>query len=317
MPAVLRAIGMRLLYGVPVLVVVTLGAAFLAQVMPGSPAEAILGASATPSEVAQLNREYGYNLPVLDRYWHWAWSALHGNLGMSLFADEPVTTVLASRLAVTAEIAGLALVISTVLALGFSLYAAYQQGGLVDRAVHVVSSALLSVPSFVSVIVLSLFFSQWLRILPATGWVPLSQGIIANLAYAVLPVSALAMFETAFFYRVLRTALVGTLREDFVLVVRSKGLSKRYILVHHVLRPSLSSFVTVLGVSIGRLLGGAVIVETFFAIPGLGAAAVNAASDKDLPVLQGIVALAVVMYVVIFILVDLAYAWIDPRVSVR
>jgi peptide/nickel transport system permease protein len=173
------------------------------------------------------------------------------------------------------------------------------------------------VPQFVSVVLFALVFTAWLGLFPATGWVPLTHSVGENLRYALLPAIALAVYEGAFFYRVLRTELSGTLREDFVLVARAKGLSRSYILRRHVLRLSLGSLVTIFGLSLGRLLGGAVIAETFFAVPGLGAEAVSAVSQKDLVVLQGIVALAVVVYVLVFILVDLAYAWIDPRIGVR
>jgi peptide/nickel transport system permease protein len=317
MPPVGRAIGRRLLYGIPVLFIVTLGAAALSEFMPGSPAQAILGDQATPEQITALNDRYGFNEPILERYWDWLGSALHGDLGMTVFEDAYVAPLLVQRLLVTGEIALLALAMSLAVAIPLALIAAYRRGGVVDRAAHSISSALLSVPSFVSVVILALIFTSWLGWFPATGWVSLRDNVIDNLRYAFLPALALAVYESAFFYRVLRSDLNSTLREDFVLVARAKGLSRSYILRRHVLRMSLGSLITVFGLSLGRLLGGAVIAETFFAVPGLGALAVSAVSQKDLGVLQGIVALAVVVYVVVFILVDLAYAWVDPRISVR
>jgi len=316
MPPLLRPIGRRLLYGIPVLFIVTLGAAALSQLMPGSPAQAILGEAATTEQIDAMNHQYGWDQPVLQQYWEWLERALHGDLGVTLIGQEHVASLLVHRLAVTGEIAALALLMSLVVAVPLALAAAYRQGGVLDRVAHTVSSALLSVPSFVSVVILALIFTAQLGLFPATGWVPLTQDVVENLRYAFLPAFALAVYEGAFFYRVLRTDIAATLREDFVLVARAKGLRRSYILRRHVLRFSLGALVTVFGLSLGRLLGGAVIAETFFAVPGLGAEAVSAVSQKDIGVLQGIVALAVVVYVVVFILVDLAYAWIDPRISV-
>lgn len=317
MPSVVRAVGMRLLYGIPVIIVVTLGAAVLADLMPGSPAQAILGDQATADQIQALNQQYGYNDPVLERYLAWVGNALRGDFGVTMFGNEPVLDLLLRRLAVTGELTLLALGMSLLVAVPLASWAALRQRGIADRVLHLFSSALLSLPSFVTVVVLSLVVSGWLGAAPATGWAPIGDGLFRNLQYAVLPAMSMALYEAAFFYRVLRGDLARTLREDFVLVARAKGFGRPYILARHLLRPSLSSLVTVVGLSLGRLLGGSVIAESFFAVPGLGAEALSAVSVKDMGVLQAIVTLAVVVYVVIFILVDLAYAWIDPRVSVR
>ena len=311
MTAVLRAVGTRLLYGIPVFFIVTFGVAMLAELMPGSPGQSILGDQATPEAVAAINTRFGYDLPPLERYGNWIVGLVtHFDLGTTLFTREPVTGVLGRRLVVTLELAGLALVLALVTSL--------KQGRALDRILNVVSSAMLSIPSFVSVVLVSLVFTVWLRAFPATGWVPITDSLGDNLRFAFLPALSLALYEAAFFYRVMRSDLVSTLREDFVLVARAKGVPKwRVIAPRHVLRPSLTSLVTLLGVAVGRLLGGAVIVEAFFSIPGIGGESIAAVSIKDMNMLQGIVALGVVIYVVLFILVDLAYAWIDPRVSVR
>lgn len=318
MIAVLKAVGIRLAYGIPVFFIVTFGMALLVEFMPGSPAQAILGDQATPEAVQALNARYGYDLPPLERYGRWLAGLAQFDLGSTLFTREAVTDVLARRLLVTLELAGLALAMSLLVAIPVALVAALKQGGWLDRILNVVSSAMLSIPSFVSVVLVSLVFTVWLRAFPATGWVPVEDGLLDNLRFAFLPALALALYEMAFFYRVMRSDLVATLREDFVLVARAKGLPKwRTIAPRHVLRPSLTSLVTLFGVAAGRLLGGAVIVEFFFSIPGIGGESIAAVGIKDMNMLQAIVALGVVIYVVLFILVDLAYAWIDPRVSVR
>ena len=318
MPAVVKAVGLRLAYGIPVFFIVTFAIAMLAQFMPGSPAQAILGDHATPDAVAALNLRFGYDEPPLVRYANWLGGLAHLDLGTTLFTQEPVTQVVLRRLVVTLQLTAMALIMALVVSLPLALIASMKQRGILDRVMNVVSSALLSIPSFVSVVLASLVFTVWLHAFPATGWVNLADDPAQNLRYAFLPALSLALYEMAFFYRVLRSELAGTLREDFVLVARAKGLPKwRVIAPRHVLRPSLSSLVTVLGLSVGRLLGGAVIVEFFFSIPGIGAEAIAAVSIKDMGMLQAIVSLGVIIYVVLFILVDLAYAWIDPRVSVQ
>ncbi|MBB6390638.1 peptide/nickel transport system permease protein [Microbacterium thalassium] len=299
------------------LILVTLGAAALMDFMPGSPGQAILGDAATAEQVDAINERLGYNQPFIQRYLEWVWNALHLDFGTTLFTQEPVTDVLMRRLAVTVELAGLALFFALVISIPLALLAAMRAGKFLDRTLNIVSSALLSIPSFVTVVLISLVFVVWLGWFPATGWVPLSDSVADNLRYAFLPAMALSIYECAFFYRVVRSDLTGTLREDFILVARAKGLPRRYILTRHALRPSTTSLITVIGLSLGRLLGGAVIVEYFFSVPGLGAEAVSAVGIKDMPMIQAIVTVLVVAYVAIFILVDLAYAWIDPRVGVR
>ncbi len=317
MNATLRAIGSRLVYGIPVLIIVTLGAAALMQLMPGSPGQAIAGDSATQEQVDAINAQLGFDRPFIVRYLEWAGNALHGDFGRTLFSDESVTDVLLRRLAVTGQLAAMAMIIALVVAIPLAMLAALRAGKLLDRLLNFVTSALLSIPSFVTVVIVSLIFVVWLKVFPATGWVAPTDGIAQNLRYAFLPALSLSVYEGAFFYRVVRSDLTGTLREDFILVARAKGLPRPYILARHALRPSLTSLVTVIGLALGRLLGGAVIVEFFFSVPGLGAEAVNAVSIKDMPMIQAIVTVCVLAYVVIFIVVDLAYAWIDPRVSVR
>jgi len=317
MNATLRAIGSRLIYGVPVLIIVTAGAAALLDFMPGSPGLAILGDSATPEQVARINASLGYDLPFWERYFNWAGQALQGNFGNTLFTQEPVLEVLMRRLGVTAQLALMAMLSSLIIAVPFALLAALRAGGILDRVLGVIASALLSLPSFVTVVLLSLIFVVAMPMFPATGWVPPTEDLGDNLRHAFLPVLALAVHESAFFYRVVRTDLSGVLREDFVTVARAKGLPKARIMFRHALRPSLTSLATVMGLSLGRMLGGAVIVEFFFSVPGIGAEAVTAVSVKDMPMIQAIMTLCVLVYVVIFIIVDLAYAWIDPRVSVR
>jgi peptide/nickel transport system permease protein len=307
---------MRILAGVPVFFLVTLGATALSDLMPGSAAQTILGDSATPDQIAALNAQYGYNRPLYERYWDWLVKLLHGDLGQTLFGNQPVFGVLINRAAVTFELAFLALASALIIAIPVALFIAMRPGGAMDGLLRGLTSVILSVPSFVIVVLFGFVFAIVLRWLPATGWVAPTDSLPDNLRYAALPVLCLGIYEMAFFYRLARGEFIATLQEDYVLVARAKGLPTSYILLRHVLRPSLTSLLTFLGLSMGRLLGGSFIVENYFAVPGIGWAAIQSAAIKDIPMLQGIVTLAVVVYIVIFILVDVGYTMIDPTVSV-
>jgi peptide/nickel transport system permease protein len=313
----LRAIGARFLAGVPVFFLVTFAAQGLADLMPGSAALAILGPSATPEQVAILNAQYGFDQPLFERYVSWLLRLLHGDLGVTLFSQQSVAGLLIERAAVTFELAILALGLALIVAIPVALFTAMRTGGIVDGILRGVSSVILSIPSFVIVVMFSFLFAIELRWFPAGGWVSPLQDVPTNLHYAIMPVLCLGIYEMAFFYRLARGEFIATLQEDFILVARAKGLPTTYILLRHVLRPSLTSVLTFFGLSMGRLLGGSFIVESFFVVPGIGWTAVNSVGNKDMPTLQAILLLAVVVYIVVFTLVDIGYALIDPRVSVR
>ncbi len=312
----LRAIGMRILAGVPVFFLVTFAAAALSDLMPGSAGLTILGPAATQAQIDLINHQYGFDQPVFVRYWDWFVNLLHGNLGVDLTSQQPIAGLLINRVAVTAELAFLALGLALVLAIPLALFTAMRQGGAIDGILRGVTSFVLSIPSFVTVVAFLWLFSITLHWLPAGGWVAPVDNLPENLQYAIMPVLCLSIYEWAFFYRLARSEFIATLQEDFILVARAKGLPTHYILLRHVLRPSLASLLTFMGISIGRLLGGSFIVEAFLVLPGIGWTAVTAVSTHNLPMLQAIVAFAVLVYIVLFILVDIGYALIDPRVSV-
>lgn len=312
----LRAIATRVLAGVPVFFLVTLAATALTDLMPGSAAAAILGDAATPDQIAALNAQYGYDKPLIARYLDWLVRLVHGNLGTTLFDQQPVSQLLVQRAAITFELALIALALALVIAIPIALYTAMRPGGVVDNVLRAVSSVVLSIPSFVVVVVFSFLFAVTLRWLPAGGWVPPTENLFKNLSFALLPVLCLGIYEMAFFYRIARTEFIATLQEDFILVARAKGLPTSYILLRHALRPSLTSLLTFFGLSMGRLLGGSFIVETYFVVPGIGWTAINSVAVHDIASLQGVLVLAVVVYIAIFILIDIGYAVIDPRVTV-
>jgi peptide/nickel transport system permease protein len=307
---------MRILAGVPVFFLVTFLATALSDFMPGSAAFAILGEGATPEAIANLNHIYGYDRPVWERYIDWLGKLFQGDLGTTLFSQQSVAGLLVDRAAVTFEIAIFAMTVALVISIPLALLTAMRPGGFADNSLRALSSMMLSIPIFVTVVIVGFVFSLWLRILPATGWTPLLESPLDNLGHAAMPIMCMAVHQTAYFYRVSRSEFVATLQEDFVLVARAKGLTTRYILMRHVLRPSLTQVLTVFGLAMSVLLGGSFIVESYFAVPGIGWTMLNSVGVKDMPVVQAILMLAVTVYIVMFILVDIGYAIIDPRVSV-
>jgi len=311
----IKAMSSRLAAGFLVFLVVTFGATALSSLAPGSAAQLILGDYATPEQIATLNSAYGYDLPVWQRYLNWLGDLLHGDLGVTLFSQQPVIEVVFERAAVTFEIAFLALAVSLV-GVPIAMFTASHPNRLADKVMRSISTVLLAVPTFVIVVLFSYLFALVLRWLPATGWVKFTDNPLANLWYVALPVMCLAMHQTAYLYRVARNEFVATLQEDYIAVARAKGLSLAYILFHHVLRPAMPQILTVIGMSLTYMLAGSFVVESYFAVPGIGWTVLSAVKSHDIPLVQAILSLAVVIFVVVFMLVDIGYALIDPRVKV-
>jgi peptide/nickel transport system permease protein len=302
---------------VPVLFLITLFTTAMVDLMPGSPALAMLGDQATPEQIARLNEQLGLDLPFLVRYWDWLVAALGGDLGTSLRMGLPVTTAIAERFPVTLEIALLSVVMALLIAVPLALVAGARAGGGLDRVATALTSALLSLPGFAAAVLLIYLLAVKARLFPVGGWVPFTEDPIGNLRFAFLPALSLALMEAAVYFRLLRSDVISTLQEKFVLSARARGLPPGYVLFRHVLRPSLFSLTTVAGLSMGRLLGGAVIVESLFALPGLGFLVIQSVPFQDIPTIQGIVVVVAVIYVLINIVVDVGYSVIDPRIRTR
>lgn len=300
-----------------VLLLVTLAAAALVDLVPGSPAVAILGPSATPQQIAELDAAYGFDRPFPERYLDWVGGLATGDLGRSVQSGRPVLATILERLPVTLEIALLAVGISLLVAVPLGVHTGSRVGGPLDRAVTAASSALMSIPVFVAGVVLIYLLALTTGWFPVSGWAPLTDGIAANLHFAFLPAVALAVGETPALLRLLRGDVAATLREDFVRTAATRGLPRRYILFRHVLRPSALPLVTMAAVVFGRLLAGSVVVESLFALPGLGGLALQSIPAKDIPVIQGLVVLVAVAYVAVNALVDLGYTVLDPRTRSR
>jgi peptide/nickel transport system permease protein len=284
------------------------------EILPGDAAVAILGDTATEAEIKSLRAELGLERPLVVRYLDWVTSALQGDLGRSYRTREYIATMIGQRLPVTIEL----IILTQILALGMAvpagIIAAYRNRSGVDHALGAVSIGLLSTPAFVIGIGLIYTMSVALGWFPASGYVRPSDGILGNLHSMFAPALTLALAEFPVYMRLLRADMIATLQQDFILVARAKGLGVRAILVGHALRPSSLSLVTVIGINLGRLVGGAVIIETLFAIPGIGQMLVNAVYQHDHFAIQGVVLVVATGFVLINLAVDMAYALLDPRV---
>ncbi|SDE59778.1 peptide/nickel transport system permease protein [Blastococcus fimeti] len=288
----------------------------MTSLLPGDPALQILGAeNATPEAIAAVRSELSLDDPLPVRYLHWIGDALTGDFGRSYRTNEPVSQAIIERLPVTAEIGLLAIVIALAIAIPVGMLSAYRAGTRTDKVISSTSFGLLAVPNFMVAILLILVFAVWLGVLPATGWVNFTDNPVQNLRSALLPALSLAIAEMAVYTRLLRTDMIATLQQDFVTMARVKGVSNRRILFRHALRPSSFSLLTVAGVQVGAIIGGSVVIETLFAVPGVGRLLLEAVLVRDLLMVQGVALVIAVSYVVVNFTVDILYSYLDPRIS--
>lgn len=310
-----RRIRRRLVHLLLVLLAVTFLSFVVVDLLPGDAAVVVAGDNATPEQVAQVRQELGLERPMLVRYADWLGGVLHGDLGHSFRTGQPVAQALAERIPVSFEITVIAQLLALLVAVPLAVYSAYRPGRVVDRTSMTLGFGAAAMPQFVFGMVLIVIFAGGLSsVLPATGYTGLFEDPLGNLRSIVLPCLTLMIAEAAVYRQLLRSDMLSTLREDFILMARSKGLRPRAILLRHALRPSSFSLITLSGLNIGRLLGGTVIVETLFAIPGLGQLIVQSVFNRDYLLLQGALLFVAVAYVVINMLIDLLYLVLDPRV---
>ncbi|MEU6138825.1 ABC transporter permease [Streptomyces sp. NPDC047081] len=300
--------------GLLVMLLVTFALVVLMAAAPGSVAETILGQNATAENVTALNRELGLDRPVLAQYGDWLAHAVRGDLGTSPLTNQPVGGAIADRVPVTLELTLLAVLFALLVAVVFAVLCAAWPGSLLDRALTAVSSVLLSVPAFIAGPVLIYFLSVRLGWFPVMGWTPLGQGLGANLRSAVMPALSIALVEVAAFHRLLRTDLITTLGEDFVGAARARGMGQVYVMFRHAFRPSSLSLVTMVGLSVGRLVGATAVAESLFSLPGLGQLLISSIGTRDVIMVQGMVAFTGVVCVAVNTLADIGYGMVDPRV---
>ncbi|MBX6755244.1 MAG: ABC transporter permease [Thermorudis peleae] len=304
----------RVLMAIPVMLLVAVTTFLLLHMTPGDPVAVLLGPDATTDQIAAMRRQLGLTDPLYLQLYHWFARLLHGDLGQSIFLQKPVTAAIAERLAPTLELSLLALVVAIVIGIPAGVLAAVRQGRLLDVGVMLVAMVGISMPTFWLGLNLIFLFAVTLRWLPAQGYVPLSQGVWENLSRLILPALTLGAGQGAFLARMTRSVMLEVLNEDFVRTARAKGLIERRVLLGHALRAGLVPIVTVIGITFALLMGGAVVTEQVFNLPGVGRLLVQAVLRRDFPLIQGIVLVIALTYVLINLGVDLLYALLDPRI---
>ncbi|WP_255409296.1 ABC transporter permease [Cryobacterium sp. Y57] len=282
------------------------------RLLPGDPALVLAGETADPAVVAAIREQFGLNQPIWIQYFNYVGQALQGNFGVSTRDRIPVAEILLQRLPITLELAGLAILVGVLIGLTAGIVSAVKRGSFADYAANVFGLIGLSVPHFWLGMLAILFFAINLQILPASGYVAFTEDPAENLRRMILPALVLGTGLSAVLMRQTRAALLGQLSADYVRTARSKGVSRSRE-VKHALRNSLTTVVTVLGLQLGALIGGAIITEQIFVIPGFGKLIIDAVSARNYPVLQGAVLVAVTGYVLVNLAVDIAYAYLNPR----
>lgn len=281
---------------------------------PGDPAATIAGDLATADDIARIHRQLGLDDPFLVRFGHWAWGVLQGDLGTSIFTNLPVTTLIGQRVGPTVSLTIMALIITLSFAIPLGVIAASKVGSWIDRLVMVVAVLGFSVPSFVLAYIAILCFSVWLDWLPVQGYASLSEGFAPFIEHLILPSLVLGLIYGALIARITRAAMLEVLSQDYIRTAQAKGLTEGKVLVGHALRNAAIPIVTVIGSGIALLIGGVIVTETVFAIPGIGRLTVDAILRRDYPIIQGVTLILSAVYVVINLLVDMSYTFFDPRV---
>jgi peptide/nickel transport system permease protein len=297
-----------------VLFVVSSSTFLLFNLLPGDAARSLLGNDATADQVARLRHEMRLDQPVLRRFGSWLWQLVQGDLGRSARDGRDVWDAIAQRLPITLEIMVVAEVIGLLIAIPIGVLLAFKAGKRIDRLGSAAVIAMITIPNFIVGFVLIFVFALKLHWLPATGFARLTdKGLVANMRSVALPALTIAIGEIAVYARTLRADLVQTLQMSYIEVATAKGLPTRRILFRHAFKPSSLSLVTLAGLNVARLIGGAVIVESLFGIPGVGQLFIDSITRRDIILLQGVVVSVAVAYIIINLLVDVLYHLLDPR----
>ena len=304
----------RLVATIPVIAVVALVVFTILYVAPGDPATIMAGDSASPADIERTRQSLGLDKGYVTRFSIWATHALNGDLGTSIYSKVPVSVLIGQRLLPTVSMIVLTLLISIVIAVPLGVVAASFHRTSVDRFAMLIAVLGFSVPSFVVAYVLAYYFGLSLRWLPIQGFVPPTSGFWRYLSSIILPSAALALLYIALISRITRSAMLDILSQDYVRTARAKGLSERVVVFIHALKNAAVPITTVTGLGFASLLGGAVVIETVFAIPGVGQLMVSSILARDYPVIQGLLLLFSIAYVLVNLCVDLLYAVFDPRI---
>ena len=310
----LTYIARRILATIPVMAVVALFVFSLLYIAPGDPAAVIAGDQATPADVERIRAALGLDRPFLVRFGEWSWQLLHGDLGTSIFTNLPVTAMIVQRVEPTLSLMVITLVFAVSVAVPIGVVAAWKADTVIDRAIMAFAVLGFSVPVFVAGYVLAYVFGLRLDWLPVQGYSPLSAGLEPWIESLILPALALGFVYIALIARMTRATMLEVLGQDYIRTARAKGVGQTGILFVHALKNAAVPIVTVIGLGVAGLIGGAVVTETVFAIPGIGRLTVDAILRRDYPVIQGVVLIFSFVYVLVNLLIDLLYTVLDPRI---
>jgi peptide/nickel transport system permease protein len=304
----------RILATVPVMAVVAVFVFALLYLSPGDPAAIIAGDTATVDDILRIRNKLGLDQPVYIQFGEWVWRLMHGDLGISIFTNLPVAKLIQQRLEPTVALSVATLIVSIAVAIPMGVLAAWKAGSWIDRVVMVFAVLGFSVPVFVLAYILIFVFAIWADLLPVQGYVSITSGFWPFLSHIILPSAALGMIFAALIARITRASMLDVLAQDYIRTAQAKGLANRQVLIGHALKNAAVPIVTIIGIGVALLIGGVVVTETVFAIPGLGRLTVDAILRRDYPIIQGIILVFSGAYVLVNLLVDLSYTLIDPRI---
>ena len=304
----------RILATIPVMAVVAIFVFALLYLSPGDPAAIIAGDTATVEDIVRIRAKLGLDQPVYIQFGSWVWRLVQGDLGISIFTNLPVSKLVQQRLEPTVALTITTLIISVLTAIPMGVLAAWKAGSWIDRVVMVFAVLGFSVPVFVLAYMLIFVFAIWADLLPVQGYVSITAGFWPFLSHIILPSTALGMIFAALIARITRASMLDVLAQDYIRTAQAKGLSSEQVLIGHALKNAAVPIVTIIGIGVALLIGGVVVTETVFAIPGLGRLTVDAILRRDYPIIQGIILIFSAAYVLVNLLVDLSYTLIDPRI---
>lgn len=311
-----RFIAKRIISVIPVLIIVSIVIFSLIHLVPGDPATAMLGDLATEEDIAALRIRMGLDIPLIEQYFIWIGNIFHGDFGMSVVNNETVGSLIISHIRPTISLAIYALVIAAVIAIPLGMIASRKKGSAIDHVVSVISLAGISLPSFLLGLFLMLLFSVKFRIFPVSGYKEISEGFLEHIRSLTLPAIALGFMNAALMMRMTRASMLEVLGSDYIKMAKAKGVKEFSLLAKHAFKNTLVTLITIFGQSIVQALSGAAVVESLFAVPGLGQLMVNSIGRRDYYVIQAIVLLIAVINVVINMIIDILYGFVDPRVRV-
>jgi peptide/nickel transport system permease protein len=307
----------RLLLTLPTLSLVAVAVFLIIRLIPGDPALVLLGEGADAASLASMRVELGLDRPLPVQFVTWLEHAVRGDLGHSIVSGEPVAGLILQRFGLTAAVVLVAVTAATLIAAIAGLLAAWRRNSAIDLAVVGAATVVLAIPSFWLGLVLLLLFGLKLGWLPFVGYIPFSESAVQAMLFLVLPVVTLTITESGVLTRMMRSSSIDVLHLDYVTHARAKGLSERAVLTRHVFPNAFAPTLTLVGLTLGHLLGGIAVIETVFTLPGLGRLMVDSVLARDYPVVQGCLLFTAVVYVVVNLVVDLCYPFFDPRVTAR